>query len=201
MILASLRTRILARSKTSTSCNDIAAYQSSILTRREPIFACTAQLWRSRSLTTQAATSPAVSNDSDALHLDCTVFLGSEKQSINKRWSKSYLCQEHGLQPRDLRKIDSTVPNARATILAREQCILVNILKLRVLIKSDCVWLIHSGEAEFQDEAGAKDRFIDELQVSITCQPLTIRLIAQSRRNWLAIANIWPTSTRRWTLC
>jgi len=201
MILAALRTRIIARSKIPTSCNDIPAYQSSILIRREPISAYPARLWRSRSLATQAATSPAVPSDSDALHLDCTVFQGSVKESVNKRWSKSYLCQEHGLQPRDLRKIDSTVPNARATILAREQCILVNILKLRVLIKSDCVWLIHSGEAEFQDEVGAKDRFVDELQVGFTRQPLFMRLIAQNRRNWLTIANNWLTSTRHWTLC
>lgn len=158
---ASLRsfTRLFARPKIPTLRYDtptVLIPQRSALTR-------TPSLWRTCSFTSQ----PEASKDPNALHLACTVFHGSERKSINEQFSKSHLCSQHGLQPRDIRQIDSTVPNARATILAREQCILVNILKLRVLIKRDCVWLIHAGEEEFQDETGARERFINELQVSL----------------------------------
>ena len=44
-------------------------------------------------------------------------------------------------QIRDLRKIDSRIPNLVPTILVRKESILVNILHLRALIKADAVVL------------------------------------------------------------
>jgi magnesium transporter len=45
------------------------------------------------------------------------------------------------LQPRDLRKIDSRIPNLVPTILVRREAILVNILHIRALVKADAVLL------------------------------------------------------------
>jgi magnesium transporter len=46
-----------------------------------------------------------------------------------------------GAQPRDLRKIDSRVPNLVPTILVRKEAFLVNILHLRALVKADSILL------------------------------------------------------------
>ncbi|KAJ7931315.1 magnesium transporter [Mycena leptocephala] len=55
--------------------------------------------------------------------------------------SLSDLCGEHRLNPRDLRKIDSRVPNLVPTILVRREAFLVNILHIRALVKADTVVL------------------------------------------------------------
>lgn len=44
-------------------------------------------------------------------------------------------------QPRDLRKVDSRIPNIVPTILARKEAFLINILHVRALVKSDTVLL------------------------------------------------------------
>ncbi|PWN50620.1 Mg2+ transporter protein cora-like protein [Violaceomyces palustris] len=77
--------------------------------------------------------------------LRCTIFdkEGAAKSSSGV-FKKSKLCSEHGLEPRDLRKIDSRVPNLVPTILARKSGILVNILHIRAMIKADMVLLFDS---------------------------------------------------------
>ncbi|KAB5591210.1 Mitochondrial inner membrane magnesium transporter mrs2 [Ceratobasidium theobromae] len=50
----------------------------------------------------------------------------------------------HVKSPRDLRKIDSRIPNLVPTILARKEAILVNILHIRALVKADAVILFDS---------------------------------------------------------
>ncbi|KAN0063482.1 magnesium ion transporter [Thecaphora frezii] len=77
--------------------------------------------------------------------LRCTIFdaAGSAKSSSGV-FKKSKLCSDHGLEPRDLRKIDSRVPNLVPTILARKGGILVNILHIRAMIKADMVLLFDS---------------------------------------------------------
>ncbi|KAG8964118.1 magnesium ion transporter [Tulasnella sp. 419] len=74
------------------------------------------------------------------LLLRCTILdeNGSVK-TISGRFKKSELCAEHRLNARDLRKID--VPNLVPTILVRKEAILVQILHIRALIKSNCVIL------------------------------------------------------------
>ncbi|EJT99317.1 cora-domain-containing protein [Dacryopinax primogenitus] len=76
------------------------------------------------------------------LQLRCTV-LDQEGniKTISGKFRKADLCVEHRLNPRDLRKIDSRVPNLVPTILSRKDCILVNILHIRALIKCDTVLL------------------------------------------------------------
>ncbi|KAG8785631.1 magnesium ion transporter [Serendipita sp. 397] len=76
------------------------------------------------------------------LMLRCTIFdsEGTVK-SISGTFKRSDLCQEHRLNARDLRKIDSRIPNLVPTILVRKEAFLVNILHIRALIKADTVLL------------------------------------------------------------
>ncbi|KAG8822226.1 magnesium ion transporter [Serendipita sp. 399] len=55
-----------------------------------------------------------------------------------------FLRPTHGpsnIQARDLRKIDSRIPNLVPTILVRKEAFLVNVLHIRALIKADAVLL------------------------------------------------------------
>ncbi|KAG6820900.1 hypothetical protein H0H93_009674 [Arthromyces matolae] len=76
------------------------------------------------------------------LMLRCTI-LDSEGsvKTISGHFKKSDLSTEHGLNARDLRKIDSRVPNLVPTILVRKEAILINILHIRALVKCDAVIL------------------------------------------------------------
>ncbi|KAJ7150887.1 hypothetical protein C8R43DRAFT_1005499 [Mycena crocata] len=76
------------------------------------------------------------------LMLRCTVLdAEGNVKTISGQFKKSDLCGEHRLNPRDLRKIDSRVPNLVPTILVRKEAILVNILHIRALVKADTVIL------------------------------------------------------------
>ncbi|KAJ8517130.1 hypothetical protein ONZ45_g5666 [Pleurotus djamor] len=76
------------------------------------------------------------------LMLRCTVLdAEGNVKTISGKFKKSDLCSEHRLNPRDLRKIDSRVPNLVPTILVRKEAILVNILHIRALLKADAVLL------------------------------------------------------------
>ncbi|CEL58941.1 Mitochondrial inner membrane magnesium transporter LPE10 OS=Yarrowia lipolytica (strain CLIB 122 / E 150) GN=LPE10 PE=3 SV=1 [Rhizoctonia solani AG-1 IB] len=79
------------------------------------------------------------------LMLRCTILdaQGTVK-SVSGQFTKSDLCVEHRLNPRDLRKIDSRIPNLVPTILTRKEAILVNILHIRALVKADAVILFDS---------------------------------------------------------
>ena len=82
------------------------------------------------------------------------------------------------VQIRDLRKIDSRIPNLVPTILVRKESILVNILHLRALIKADAVVLF--------DTYGSVDSrlhstFLYHLQVSMSSSHKSL-VRAQNRR-------------------
>lgn len=62
-------------------------------------------------------------------------------KTISGQFRRSDLCTEHRLNPRDLRKIDSRIPNLVPTILPRREAILVNVLHIRALVKADAVVL------------------------------------------------------------
>jgi magnesium transporter len=74
---------------------------------------------------------------SNELRIRCTEFDEHGNVTlVNGEFKKQELIAKYGLLPRDLRKIDSTYyPH----ILVRQSVILVNLLHLRVLIKSDRV--------------------------------------------------------------
>ncbi|KAI0336619.1 cora-domain-containing protein [Cubamyces sp. BRFM 1775] len=76
------------------------------------------------------------------LMLRCTILdEDGNVKTISGQFKKSDLCTEHRLNPRDLRKIDSRIPNLVPTILVRKEAILVNILHIRALVKADTVIL------------------------------------------------------------
>ncbi|GAA97109.1 uncharacterized protein L969DRAFT_54237 [Mixia osmundae IAM 14324] len=81
----------------------------------------------------------------DSFVMKCTILdkLGNVK-TISGSYKKTEICTEHCLQARDLRKLDSRVPNVVPTFLVRKSAILVNILHVRALIKRDEVWLFES---------------------------------------------------------
>ncbi|KAJ7054521.1 hypothetical protein C8F01DRAFT_1163681 [Mycena amicta] len=79
------------------------------------------------------------------LMLRCTVLdAEGNVKTISGQFKRSDLCSEHKLNPRDLRKIDSRVPNLVPTILVRKEAFLVNILHIRALVKADTVIIFDS---------------------------------------------------------
>ncbi|KAN0116505.1 cora domain containing protein [Russula decolorans] len=79
------------------------------------------------------------------LMLRCTILdADGNVKTISGQFKRSDLCTEHRLNPRDLRKIDSRIPNLVPTILARREAILVNVLHIRALVKADAVVLFDS---------------------------------------------------------
>ena len=76
------------------------------------------------------------------LMLRCTVLdAEGNVKTISGQFKKTDICSEHRLHARDLRKIDSRVPNLVPTILARKEAVLINILHIRALVKTDAVVL------------------------------------------------------------
>ncbi|KAF9947194.1 magnesium ion transporter [Mortierella alpina] len=74
---------------------------------------------------------------------------------------KSDLCQQYGLHPRDLRKIDGGFSNQMPVVLVRPEVILVNLGHIRALIKSDLVILFDSPDAKDRVEDSP---FVKDLQ-------------------------------------
>ncbi|KAG6896590.1 hypothetical protein C0992_007295 [Termitomyces sp. T32_za158] len=100
------------------------------------------------------------------LMLRCTILdAEGNVKTISGQFKKADLSSEHGLNPRDLRKIDSRVPNLVPTILVRREAILINILHIRALVKSDAVILF--------DTYGSADSrlhsvFLYHLEINLT---------------------------------
>ena len=77
-------------------------------------------------------------------------------------FTKSSLCSRYGLQPRDLRKIDSKISNIMPEILVRKSAILVTLLHLRVVITASEVTLFDSINSE---DSWLKSAFLYSLEV------------------------------------
>ncbi|CAI7644244.1 unnamed protein product [Penicillium pancosmium] len=90
---------------------------------------------------------------SNELRIRCTEFDNNGNVTlVNGEFRKLELIAKYGLLPRDLRKIDSsTLPH----ILVRPSAILINLLHLRVLIKSDRVLVF--------DAYGSTDSYMQSL--------------------------------------
>ncbi|KAJ1918207.1 magnesium ion transporter [Mycoemilia scoparia] len=70
--------------------------------------------------------------------LRCTEFNSVGDITVRAgEFSKIELCNEHGLQPRDLRRLDSHFVNQMPGILVRQKAILVNLLHIKAIIESD----------------------------------------------------------------
>lgn len=78
---------------------------------------------------------------------------------------RSSFCALHGLQTRDLRKIDISVDNSVPTILVRRGSILVNVYHIRCLIKHDSLVLF---EHAAYSHGGAISSFVKSLQDALS---------------------------------
>ncbi|KAJ1663501.1 magnesium ion transporter [Coemansia sp. RSA 25] len=94
-------------------------------------------------------------------------------------FQKSDLCAQHGLLPRDLRKIDSKFVNQMPAILVRSHAILINLLHIRALIEADRIVLFDSIAAP---ATHSQTMLVYELQerlrsVSPVAQPFEFRAL------------------------
>lgn len=80
------------------------------------------------------------------------------------RFLKSALCQSHGLQPRDLRKLDGTLKNQLPVILIRTSALLINLDYIKAIINHNAVTFFESVD---QTERLKQHEFLVELQAKL----------------------------------
>ncbi|GAA5985096.1 hypothetical protein JCM10908_002522 [Rhodotorula pacifica] len=101
--------------------------------------------------TLRSSRGTAVSGGSAGSGLDvrCTTLDARGKvSSMVAHVPKDELCKRYGIQPRDLRKLDSAVPTSVPTILSRRNCIILTMLHLRVVITAQEVTIFDSVGSE-----------------------------------------------------
>ncbi|KAJ3076656.1 magnesium ion transporter [Podochytrium sp. JEL0797] len=82
---------------------------------------------------------------------------------LDQEFQRAQICSENTLQPRDLRKLDSSLSDQSQVILVREKAILVNLAHVRALIRADRVIVVQSPH-DNADTAEHQSTFIYELQ-------------------------------------
>lgn len=94
--------------------------------------------------------------------LKCTILDAQGRvQLSNGGVKRSELISQHGLFPRDLRKIDVSTYNIVPSILVRDNSILVNLLHIRALIKADMVILF---DVDALTDSKTRSLFLYELE-------------------------------------
>ncbi|ODV94733.1 hypothetical protein PACTADRAFT_50599 [Pachysolen tannophilus NRRL Y-2460] len=82
---------------------------------------------------------PITPNDA---YVSCTIFdINGNVVAVSKKFPKMQFLSENGLYPRDLRKIDSSTIDIIPTIAVRKNCILVNLLHIKAIVKSNTVMI------------------------------------------------------------
>ncbi|KAM0748912.1 cora-domain-containing protein [Meredithblackwellia eburnea MCA 4105] len=105
------------------------------------------------------------------MNLRCTTLNSNgDVTTLARSFSRLELCTRYGLQPRDLRKLDSGVPTVVPTILVRKQAILLTILHLRVVITEKEVSLFDSVGTE---DSWLKGVFVWHLEHALKAGPKT----------------------------
>ncbi len=82
--------------------------------------------------------------------ISCTIF--DEKgdvSAVQKKFSKTEFLSENKLFPRDLRKIDSSNIDVAPIIAVRTDCILINLLHIKALIKSNEVMIFDTSNPDY----------------------------------------------------
>ncbi|KAI8818599.1 uncharacterized protein EV422DRAFT_569648 [Fimicolochytrium jonesii] len=88
---------------------------------------------------------------------------GDYGDPVEGEFSKLKICEQHGLQPRDMRKMDSVYSAGKsAAILVRDRSILINLLHIKALIKADMVILVDAPGSENYSEL-----FLHELSMKL----------------------------------
>lgn len=87
--------------------------------------------------------SPASHNNDT---ISCTIFdAQGNVAAVQRKFGKAEFLSENHLFPRDLRKIDSSNVDVAPIIAVRSDCILINLLHIKALIKSDEVMIFDTG--------------------------------------------------------
>lgn len=82
--------------------------------------------------------------------VSCSIFdKDGNVTAVSKKFSKSQFLADNKLFPRDLRKIDSSNVDVAPSIAVRHNCILVNMLHIKALIKSDQVMVFDVANQEY----------------------------------------------------
>ncbi|KAJ3112640.1 magnesium ion transporter [Physocladia obscura] len=82
---------------------------------------------------------------------------------FDREFQRAHICIQNTLQPRDLRKIDTSLSDQSQVILVREKAILVNLAHVRALVRADAVLVIAS-PTDSKETAQFHSSFIYELQ-------------------------------------
>ncbi|KAG7825500.1 hypothetical protein KL909_000732 [Ogataea angusta] len=85
----------------------------------------------------------------DSSDVSCTIFDASGNVvAVSKSFPKAKFLHENGLFPRDLRKIDSSNVDVAPIIAVRSNCILINLLHIKALVKADSVLVFDTANSE-----------------------------------------------------
>lgn len=74
--------------------------------------------------------------------------------TVSKKIPKWTFLRDHGLYPRDLRRIDSTTVDVVPSIVMKSSCILINLLHIKAMIQRDKVYVFDSSQAESATKLG-----------------------------------------------
>lgn len=90
------------------------------------------------------------------LHVSCTTFDGKGNiTSISKRYPKMQFLKDNNLNPRDLRKIDTSSIDVSPSIMIRpSNAILINLLHIKAIIKKDSVKVFDTSTTESATKLG-----------------------------------------------
>lgn len=105
---------------------------------------------------------PITPNDS---FVSCTVFdLNGNVIAVSKHFPKMKFLQEHGLYPRDLRKIDTSAIDIIPSIVVRDNCILVNLLHIKALVEANKVMIFDTSNPSAASKLGL---FVYDLEAKL----------------------------------
>lgn len=105
---------------------------------------------------------PITPNDS---FVSCTVFdVKGNVTAVSKHFPKMKFLQEHGLYPRDLRKIDTSAIDIIPSIVIRDNCILVNLLHIKALVEHDKVMIFDTSKPSAASKLGL---FVYDLEAKL----------------------------------
>ncbi|AMD21218.1 HEL062Wp [Eremothecium sinecaudum] len=95
---------------------------------------------------------PITPNDSC---LSCTVFNSKGAVTdVSKKFPKLPFLRDHGLYPRDLRKLDSSTIDVIPSIIIKPSCMLVNFLHVKAMIKKDKVYVFDTANKDAATKLG-----------------------------------------------
>lgn len=87
--------------------------------------------------------------------VSCTTFDTTGRiTAISKRFPRVQFLRDHGLHPRDLRKIDTSAVDVIPLIVARDGCFLVNLLYIKALVTRALVLVFDTSQPESARQLG-----------------------------------------------